>query len=114
VTVAVKRGIRRGPAKGLLEDENRRFNVGAVHLSPVKARELIREAATEAVRKIAEIPPFFIEPPYELVSILRPEAAGDDYRVAINHGDDFVELGMQPRNHTLGSADIPFSLDEVV
>lgn len=114
VTVAVKRGIRRGPAHGLLEDENRRFNAAAVHLSPIRARELIRDAAEQAMRAIDIIPPFFIEPPYELVSILRPEAAGGGKRVAINHSDDFVELGMQPRNHTLGEADIPFALDEVV
>ena len=114
VTVAVKRGIKRGPAKGLLEDQNRKFNVAAVHLSPVKARELIRQAAAEAVRKIDQIPPFFIEPPYELVSILRPADTGGDYRVAINHGDDFVELGKQARHHIHGSAAIPFSLDEVI
>lgn len=114
VTVAVKRGIKRGPAHGLLEDENRRFNAGAVHHAPAKAREMIRAAATEAMRAIDRIPPFFIEPPYECVSILRPEEHGGEWRVAINRSDDFVELGLQPRDHSLGEADIPFSPVQVM
>ena len=112
-TVAVKRGIRNGPATGLTGDENRLHNAAAIHRPPVKARELIRAAAERAVRRIGEIPPFFIEPPYELVSILRPMERGGERRVAVLHDDDFVELGMMPRDHYLTMADVPFPLEEV-
>jgi D-amino peptidase len=38
----------------------------AIHLSPPAARLLIRQVAGEAVRHIADIPPFVLQPPYEL------------------------------------------------
>jgi D-amino peptidase len=37
----------------------------ALHLSPQRARELIRLGAAEAVRRVREIEPFVIPPPYE-------------------------------------------------
>lgn len=38
----------------------------ALHLAPEDARELVREAAAQAIRKIGDIPPFVLEgPPYE-------------------------------------------------
>ena len=36
----------------------------ALHLSPQRSRELIRETAATACQNIAEIPPFKIDPPY--------------------------------------------------
>ncbi|HVL26230.1 MAG TPA: M55 family metallopeptidase [Thermomicrobiales bacterium] len=112
-TVAVKTGIRNGPATGLTGDENRLHNAAAVHRPPAKARAMIREAAERAVRRIGEIPPFFIEPPYELVSILRANTPGGERSVALLHADDFVALGCMPREHTRSVADIPFALEEV-
>jgi D-amino peptidase len=37
----------------------------AIHLSPQRARELIRQTSAEATRHIADIPPFAIDAPYE-------------------------------------------------
>jgi D-amino peptidase len=111
--VAVKAGLRNGPATGLTADENRLHNGAAVHLSPTAARKLIREAAERAVRRIGEIPPFFIPSPYEMVSILRADSPDGDPTVAINRHDDFVELGKLERVHNLTIADIPFELDTV-
>ncbi|MGD8238332.1 MAG: M55 family metallopeptidase [Armatimonadota bacterium] len=37
----------------------------AMHLSPAKARELVRQTAAEACAHIADIPPFVLDPPYE-------------------------------------------------
>jgi len=37
----------------------------AIHLSPQRARELIRETAAEATRHIPDIPPLVLQPPYE-------------------------------------------------
>ena len=112
-TVAVKDGVCNGRATGLTGDENRLHNGAAIHLAPTAARNLIRDAAERAVRRIPEIPPFFIEPPYEMVSILRATAPGGIQPVAINRADDFVELGMMPRQHTLTLADIQFDLDTI-
>jgi D-amino peptidase len=112
-TVAVKRGIENGPAIGLTGDENRLHNAAAVHKPPMRVRELIREAAERAVRRIDQIPPFFIEPPYELVSILRADEPGGERSVAILHADDFVELGCMPREHSRTIDDIPYELKEV-
>jgi D-amino peptidase len=72
-TVAVKEGIRRGSASGFSAEENRRYNEAAVHLHPQRARTLIREAAARALRRRGEISLFQIDPPYELVSVSRPE-----------------------------------------
>jgi D-amino peptidase len=37
----------------------------AIHLSPVRARELIREGAAKAIACIDQVPPFRLDPPYE-------------------------------------------------
>jgi D-amino peptidase len=112
-TVAVKRGVKNGPASGLTGDENRLHNAAAVHRPPTKVRELIRQAAERAVRRIDEIPPFFIESPYELVSILRANQPGAERSVAVLHADDFVALGCMPRDHSRMIGDIPYSLEHV-
>jgi D-amino peptidase len=112
-TVVVKTGIRNGEARHLTGDQNRLHNGAAIHLSPAAARELIRAAAERAVRRAREIPPFFIAPPYEMVSVLRPTTPGGERSVAINHSGDFLELGMMDRHHELSVADVPFALDEI-
>ncbi len=38
----------------------------AISLSPIKAQDLLREAARRALSKVKTISPFWIEPPYEL------------------------------------------------
>lgn len=38
----------------------------ALHLSKERARELIREGAKRAMKRLGEIPPFIVPPPYEL------------------------------------------------
>ncbi len=93
---AVKEGIKRGPATGLSGDENKRFNGAAIHLHPVRARQLIREGVRDALARRGEIKPFWLEPPYELVSVLRPE--GDrPPRVARVTGDDLLQVLRSPR-----------------
>ena len=71
-TAAVKEGIKRGSATGLTGDENKMFNGAAIHLHSQRARELIQAAARRGVQRVKEIQPFWLEPPYELVSISRP------------------------------------------
>lgn len=52
VTVAVKEGISRASARSL---------------SLQKARELIRTGAKEAIQRLSEIQPYFVEPPYTFI-----------------------------------------------
>lgn len=110
---AVKRGIRNGPASGLPADTHRLHNEAAIHRSPAKARAMIRTAAERAVRRAGSIPPFFMPPPYELVSIVRADAPAGRPRVAILRADDFLTLGEMPRDHRLTLEDIPFPLANV-
>lgn len=75
-TAAVKFGVKRGSAQGLAEKENSVFNSAAIHLHPDEAHRLIREQACRAVKRIREIEPFYLNPPYTLNFVLRPEKGG--------------------------------------
>jgi D-amino peptidase len=37
----------------------------AIHLSPQRARDVIRETAQQAIQDVGSIPPFVMDPPYE-------------------------------------------------
>ena len=87
-TVAVKRSLTRGC--GLC-------------LSPPKAQELIREAATRALRRVSEFRPYQPKPPLELrfeyllntqaeQAARRPGADRADERTVVYRGDDFIQL----------------------
>jgi len=88
----VKEGIRRGTAAGLTGEQNKLFNGAAVHLHPEKACELIREKARRGLERLEEIELFWLESPYDLVSILRPEEAGKPEKTAKIRSDDLLEL----------------------
>ena len=79
VTVSVKRGLLPDGLDDLSTEEYRRAKLSAVHLSPARARELIRAGAIKAMRKLAEEPESFrypqMSPPY--VGIVRYRAQGD-------------------------------------
>ncbi len=95
-TAAVKRGIKRGPATGLTGEQNKLHNGAAVHHSPVHARDLIREAARAGLRRLREIPPYRLEPPYELVSVLR-RTEQEPQKTARCQANDLLELLSMPR-----------------
>jgi D-amino peptidase len=94
---AVKEGIKNGSAAGLTEKQNELFNGAAVHLHHQKACELIREGARRGLKRVEEIEPFWMDPPYELVSKLRPEGVG---RMAKVKSNDILELLRAPRVYT--------------
>ena len=102
-TVAVKEGLKRGSASGMTRDEALHYNCAAIHLHPEEARTRIRQGAELALRKLTEIEPFRIEPPYELVSVLRPEERGGPMREARVTSDDLLDLLRQPRRHEVPS-----------
>lgn len=96
---AVKEGWKRGSASGLTGDQNKFFNGAATHLHPTKARSLIKEAARKGLERRDEVKPFWLEPPYELISILRPKESGQPSTKAVNRSNDILELLKLPRKH---------------
>jgi len=95
----VKGGIKRGSASGLTADENKLFNGACVSVSPEKSRNFIKEKARAGVARTWEISPFWLEPPYELVSVLRPQESGGKMRKARVTSDDLLELLNMPRKY---------------
>ena len=70
--------IRNEQMKQILTAEQyEKRNWGAIHLHPLKARELIREGAEKALRRFKEDPdsfqPMKIEPPYTYCVTFRPD-----------------------------------------
>jgi D-aminopeptidase len=94
-TVAVKEGLRRGSATGLDPEANTLFNGAAIHLHPERARQLIRAAATRALRRRAEISRFRLRPPFTLVSRLRP-TTDEPPKVASVTGDTLLGVLRAP------------------
>lgn len=90
-TAAVKQGLKRGPAVGLTGEENERHNGAAIHLHPHKARELIRQRACRAIERAGEIKPFWLEPPYERVVVMR-KSTDRPQRVGKATANDLLEL----------------------
>jgi len=72
-TVAVKRGIRPGKGDDLIKEEYARFTSSAIHIHPLRARQLIREGTLRAIRRARKeefgiIP---LKPPFERVAKFR-------------------------------------------
>jgi len=79
-TVSVKRGVTPGKGDELTTDQYRARNLGAVHLSPQRARELIRASAEKAARRLARGDAFGLvdlKPPFEMVGRFRPAKEGE-------------------------------------
>lgn len=77
VTVSVKEGLMTGKGLDKTFEETINRNIAAIHLHPLKARELIRNGAYTALRKFIENPESFkikkpIRPPYECITRYRP------------------------------------------
>jgi len=96
----IKFGIKKGSATGLTGEQNRHYNGAAIHLSPEKARCLIKEKAQIALSRSSHIKPFWLEPPYEMVSIIRPGEPGGRMRKAYATSNDLIELLSMPKNHS--------------
>ena len=92
---AVKTGINRGSARGLTKEENSVFNSVAIHLHPDQARTMIRAHAYRAVKRIPEIAPYRMEPPFKLVISTRREEgkkAGEEH---VRKANDFLDLVLE-------------------
>jgi len=102
----VKWGHKRGSASGLTAQENQVFNSVATHLHPDVARSLIRERAYCAVRRIAEIEPYRIEPPYKLTIRMRPEKPGRKGVTRTFKAGDLLDLFAQCRRKKVEPAPV--------
>jgi D-amino peptidase len=94
--VAVKEGLKRGAPAGLTGEEARRYNGAAVHLHPAAARERIRAGARRAVERRAEIPRFWMAPPYRVERSFRVGEDGATPRPTVQEGDDLIAVLAQP------------------
>jgi len=99
-TVATKVGWKSGPATGLTEDGNRSHNGGATHIHPEKARARIREAATLAVHEASSVSSYRVDPPYQIVTIQRPQDENDPHLISRCVANDAREIMTVPREWT--------------
>lgn len=97
VTVSVKKGCNSEEGLDEVSDEvYSRSKLAAIHLSPVKSRELLREGAEKAMEKLRRAPESFIMPkleaPYEIKTVLRKiESAPDAPKVIYRrHAESFI------------------------
>jgi len=81
VTVSVKRGLTPDDGRDLGVNAYWHHNRGAIHVHPNVARRAIREGACQALRRLAsqgaEGLIVRLDPPYERVTLFRPEKPGD-------------------------------------
>jgi D-amino peptidase len=91
-TVSVKEGLKRGAPPDLTAEEARRYNGAAIHLHPQVARDRIREGARRALTRRADIPRFWIEPPYELLRSHRRREDGTVPPTTVQRGDDLIKV----------------------
>jgi len=95
----VKRGVMRGTGEECTTEEYEMRNAGAVHIPPPRARQIIRQSAEAAIRKLRKAPPSLrpVKPPFEAVVLLRPDKRGEPKRISRTHHDtSFIELMRQP------------------
>ena len=95
----VKEGVKHGHTSGLTAEQYARLTGAAIHLHPEAARELIKEKAKRGLERHGEIKPLWLEPPYELMSKLRPAKEGEPIKVARCRSNDLLELLNMPRKH---------------
>jgi D-amino peptidase len=103
-TAAVKWGFPRGSASGLTGAENQVFNCVATHLSPDEARARIREHAYRSVKRIPEICPFTMEPPYALTMGIRSSASGGKPGFATVKSTDILDIILVQRGKAIAEA----------
>jgi len=98
-TVAVKRGTVPGRGDECTFEQYRRHPLGAVHLHPHKARELIRSGARRAVERAAseDFGIVRLDPPYERVAVFRGTDADPQRTYSVErHESSLIELMKMP------------------
>jgi len=95
-TVEVKRGVNLDDGAGCDTDAYRRHTLGAVHLHPARARELIRAAAERALRDFIahreSFPPLKLAPPFVCETWYRASGILGPYKETRRHESDIVAM----------------------
>lgn len=96
---AVKRGVTRGTGEDCTTSEYEARNAGAVHIAPARVNQIIRQSAEDAIRKLAKKRPPLVplQPPFEAITILRPDKHGDPKRTyRTHHATSVIALMNEP------------------
>lgn len=98
-TVAVKRGTTPGRGDECDAQAYGKRNLGAIHMQPERARDLIREGARRALQRakaderLGLVP---LKPPYERVTILRAQGEQPKRIGRSSHPEDVIALMNAP------------------
>ncbi len=100
VTVAVLEGVCPGSGDGLTGEEYELFHVGAIHLQPQKACELIRQQSAQAGRLFtrnrprnnSQFKPLKLAPPYSLVRHRRAYRGQPAKSLTTEHASSLIDL----------------------
>lgn len=97
-TVAVKRGLRATPGNEAFREDYAKWNTAAVHLNPIKSRELIRQGAKGALDRSGRESFGLIDlhPPFKRVVTLRPFEDKTKMISSETHETSFIELMNMP------------------
>jgi len=100
VAVGVKQGLLPDGLDELTTDEYRRAKLSARHLSPTRARELIRAGALEAARRLRTDPRSFryvdLQPPYVRTARFRRYGDAPPWTARDEHPSSFIVLMNMP------------------
>lgn len=97
VTVSVKEGLMTGKGLDKTFEATINRNIAAIHLHPIKARELIRNGAYTALRKFISDRDSFrikkpIQAPYESVMRCRPDKSRPAYTLTYRHESSVIGM----------------------
>jgi len=96
VTVSVKHGVLPDGLDALDCDAYRKAKLSAIHLSPMKARKLIKEGAFQALLKLKQQPEAFsspkLTPPYVLEAKFRANGEKPAHVCRQEHPDSIIGL----------------------
>lgn len=105
VTVSVKWGLRNDGLDDLDTDAYRQAKLSAIHLSPGRARRLIREGAIEAMLRLKEAPESFqyppLRPPYVRTARFRRNGETPASSARDEYPSSFAALMNMPYTHTV-------------
>lgn len=93
-TVSVKRGLGENKGDSLSSEEYAKLNTAAIHLSPEKARESIREGAYNAVKDFRSNKHDIVglNPPFERVALFRATEDKPQMISRESHDTSFIDL----------------------
>ena len=100
VTVGVKEGLLPDGLDHLDTNQYRAAKLGALHLSPKRAQELIREGAARAARRLKSDPQSFhypdLKPPYVRTARFRKDGDQPAWTARDEHPDSIIALMNMP------------------